>query len=64
MSPVRVEQTLFLRLNKHLIPGLNMVLVSLLGFKEKHKASGDAAVAAKNSVSGVNKQSSYFTSLE
>ena len=29
MSPVRVEHTVFLRLNKHLIPGLNKVLVSL-----------------------------------
>ena len=43
---------MFLRLNKHLIPGLNKVLVSLHGLKEEHKASFDSVVAANNSVSG------------
>ena len=52
MLSVRLEQTVFLKLNKHLIPGLNKVLVSLHGLKEDRKANVDAAVEVKNSVSG------------
>ena len=52
MSPVRVEQTVFLRLKKYLISGLNKVLVSLHGLKEERKANAGAAVAVNNSVSG------------
>jgi len=52
MSPVRVEQTVFMELNKHVTPGLNKVLVSLHGLKKERKPNADAAVAAKNSVSG------------
>ena len=47
-----VEQTVFLRLSKHHIFGLNKVFLSLHGLKEEGKANADAAVAAKNSVSG------------
>jgi len=42
----------FLRLSKHHILGLNKVFLSLHGLKEERKANADAAVAAKNSVSG------------
>ena len=43
---------MFLRLSTHHIPGLNKVFLSLHGLKEERKANADAAVAAKNSVSG------------
>ena len=54
MSLVRVELTLFLRLNKHTYnPGPNKVLVSLHGLKEEErKVNADAAVAEANSVLG------------
>ena len=52
---------MFLRLNKHLIPGLNKVLVGLHDeLKEERKANADAAVAAKNSVSGDRSSPVYF----
>ena len=35
------------------LTGLNKVLVTLHVLKEKRKANADAAVAAKNSVSGI-----------
>ena len=63
MSPVRVELTVFLELNKHVIPGLNKVLVNLHGSKEERKANADATVAAKNSVSGDISVLSQFPSL-
>ena len=43
---------MFLRLSKNHILGPNKVFLSLHGLKEERKANADAAVAAKNSVSG------------
>ena len=46
------SSSLFVEQNNHLIHGLYKVLLSLHGLKEERKANADAAVAAKNSVSG------------
>ena len=47
MPPTRVEQTLFLRLNRHLIPGLGEVLTKWDIFKNKRDAKAAESVAAK-----------------
>lgn len=52
MSPIRVQQTVFLQFNKHVPPDLNKVLVSLHGLKEERKVIADVPVAPKTSVSG------------
>ena len=42
-SPGKVEKTIFLRLNKHLIPGLGKVLGDLDVLKDERKSSREAA---------------------
>lgn len=48
MSPAKVEQTVFLRLNRQLIPGLGNVLKGLDDLKERRKENVEASVAAKD----------------
>ena len=47
MSPTKIEQTLFLRLNRHLIPGLGEVLTKWENLKNKRDAKAAESVAAK-----------------
>ena len=51
-SPAKVEKTIFLRLNKHLIPGLGKVLRDLDALTEERKSNKEAAVNAKNAAAG------------
>ena len=51
-SPAKVERTLFLRLNRHLIPGLGQILRGLDAFGDERKSNTEAAVAAKNAAAG------------
>ena len=52
-SPGKVEKTIFLRLNKHLIPGLSKVLRDLDALKDERKSSREAAVNAKGAPAGL-----------
>ena len=53
-SPGKVEKTIFLRLNKHLIPGLGKVLGDLDALKDERKSSREAAaVNAKDAAAGL-----------
>ena len=52
MSPAKVEKTLFLRLNRHLIPGLGQILRGLDALGDERKSNTEAAVAAKNAAAG------------
>ena len=51
-SPEKVEKTIFLRLNRHLIPELGQVLTELDGLRDERKSKVEASVAAKNASAG------------
>ena len=52
-SPGKVEKTIFLRLNKHLIYGLRKVLGDLDALKDERKSSREAPVNAKDAAAGL-----------
>ena len=52
MSPRRVEQTLFLRLNKYLIPGVGKALKDVDDLKKERRERIEESVAAKNTAVG------------
>ena len=52
MSPRRVEQTLFLRLNKYLIPGVEKALRDVNDLKNERRELVKESVAAKNTSAG------------
>ena len=52
-SPGKVEKTVFVRLNKHLIPGLGKVLEDLDALKDERIPSREAAVNAKDAAAGL-----------
>ena len=51
-SPAKVEKTIFLRLNTHLVPGLGKVLRDLDALTAERKSNKEAAVDAKNATAG------------
>ena len=51
-SPVKVDKTIFLRLNKHLIPGLGKMLRDLDALTAERKSKTETAVNAKNAAAG------------
>lgn len=51
-SPAKVEKIVFLRLNGHLIPGLDMVLKEWDALKDERKSNKEAAADAKNAAAG------------
>ena len=51
-SPDKVEKTIFLSLNKHLIPGLGKVLKDFDALTAERKSNKEAAVNAKNAAAG------------
>ena len=52
MSPRRVEQTLFLRLNKYLIPGVGKALKDVDDLKNERRERVKESVAAKYTSAG------------
>ena len=51
-SPAKVEKTIFLRLNKHFMPGLRKVSRYMGAFTAERESNKEAAVDAKNAAAG------------